>query len=78
MRTYGACACFICLPNTRLFERTVDIVQSLPPNGPIQTSYEEKLVLYGYVSQPFRENLKSCADNAPSPFYFTFFSPQTL
>ncbi|EDP43292.1 hypothetical protein MGL_2302 [Malassezia globosa CBS 7966] len=34
-----------------LFERTVDIVQSLPPNGPIQTSYEEKLVLYGLYKQ---------------------------
>ncbi|WFD35273.1 hypothetical protein MCUN1_002124 [Malassezia cuniculi] len=32
---------------TRLFERTVDIVQSLPPAGVIQTSYEEKLALYG-------------------------------
>ena len=33
-----------------LFERTVDIVQSLPPSGPIQTSFEEKLALYGYVA----------------------------
>jgi hypothetical protein len=29
-----------------LFDRTVDIVQSLPKAGPIQTSYEEKLALY--------------------------------
>jgi len=36
--------------NMSLFERTVDIVQSLPPSGPIQTSFEEKLALYGYVA----------------------------
>ncbi|KAI3624396.1 hypothetical protein CBS14141_002824 [Malassezia furfur] len=34
-----------------LFERTVDIVQSLPPTGAIQTSYEEKLALYGLYKQ---------------------------
>ncbi|WFD03199.1 hypothetical protein MOBT1_001888 [Malassezia obtusa] len=34
-----------------LFERTVDIVQSLPPSGAIQTSYEEKLALYGLYKQ---------------------------
>jgi len=41
---------YVCSPHARLFERTVDIVQSLPPSGPIQTSYEEKLALYGYVA----------------------------
>ena len=34
-----------------LFSRCVDIIQSLPAAGPIQTSYEEKLELYGYVSE---------------------------
>ena len=29
----------------------MDIVQSLPPSGVIQTSYEEKLVLYGLYKQ---------------------------
>ncbi|KAL7336770.1 acyl-CoA-binding protein, partial [Rhodotorula toruloides] len=30
----------------RRFERAVDIIQSLPKSGPIQTSYEQKLTLY--------------------------------
>ncbi|UZJ54012.1 hypothetical protein CBS101457_003332 [Exobasidium rhododendri] len=34
-----------------LFERTIDIVQSLPKTGPIQTSYEEKLALYSLYKQ---------------------------
>lgn len=34
-----------------LFDRTVDIVQSLPKSGPIQTSYEEKLALYSLYKQ---------------------------
>ncbi|CAD6985935.1 unnamed protein product, partial [Tilletia controversa] len=34
-----------------LFMRTVDIVQSLPNAGPIQTSYEEKLALYSLYKQ---------------------------
>ncbi|KAL9935218.1 hypothetical protein V8E36_005566 [Tilletia maclaganii] len=34
-----------------LFMRTVDIVQSLPKAGPIQTSYEEKLALYSLYKQ---------------------------
>ncbi|KDN45608.1 ACBP-domain-containing protein [Tilletiaria anomala UBC 951] len=34
-----------------LFERTVDIAQSLPKTGPIQTSYEEKLALYSLYKQ---------------------------
>ena len=33
------------------FDRAVQIVQSLPKNGPIQTGYEEKLVMYRYVQQ---------------------------
>ncbi|WFD31776.1 hypothetical protein MSPP1_002815 [Malassezia sp. CBS 17886] len=37
-----------------LFERSVDIVQSLPPTGAIQTSYEEKLALYGLYKQGMR------------------------
>lgn len=28
------------------FDRAVEIVQSLPKNGPIQTGYEEKLTMY--------------------------------
>ena len=28
------------------FDRAVEIVQSLPKNGPIQTGYEEKLAMY--------------------------------
>lgn len=31
------------------FDRAVEIVQSLPKNGPIQTGYEEKLTMYRYV-----------------------------
>jgi acyl-CoA-binding protein len=34
-----------------LFDRTVDVVQSLPKSGPIQTSYEEKLALYSLYKQ---------------------------
>ncbi|OCH95950.1 ACBP-domain-containing protein [Obba rivulosa] len=30
------------------FDRAVEIVQSLPKNGPIQTGYEEKLTMYRY------------------------------
>ena len=33
------------------FDRAVQIVQSLPKNGPIQTGYEEKLAMYRYVQQ---------------------------
>ncbi|KAL1412853.1 hypothetical protein Q8F55_000602 [Vanrija albida] len=33
------------------FHRAVDIVQSLPKSGPVQTSYEEKLQLYALYKQ---------------------------
>ncbi|CEH14405.1 acbp-domain-containing protein [Ceraceosorus bombacis] len=42
-----------------LFERTVDIVQSLPKTGPIQTSYEEKLALYSLYKQATEGNVTS-------------------
>lgn len=31
------------------FDRAVEIVQSLPKTGPIQTDYEEKLTMYRYA-----------------------------
>lgn len=31
------------------FDRAVEIVQSLPKTGPIQTGYEEKLTMYRSV-----------------------------
>lgn len=34
------------------FNRAVEIVQSLPKTGPIQTGYEEKLTMYRFVSHP--------------------------
>lgn len=42
-----------------LFDRTVDIVQSLPKSGPIQTSYEEKLALYSLYKQATEGNVTS-------------------
>ena len=42
-----------------LFERTVDIVQSLPKTGPIQTSYEEKLALYSLYKQATEGDVRS-------------------
>lgn len=33
------------------FIRAVEIVQSLPKTGPIQTGYEEKLTMYRFVSR---------------------------
>ncbi|KAH7888020.1 ACBP-domain-containing protein [Phlebopus sp. FC_14] len=33
------------------FDRAVEIVQSLPKNGPIQTGYEEKLTMYSLYKQ---------------------------
>lgn len=33
------------------FNRAVEIVQSLPKTGPIQTGYEEKLTMYRFVSR---------------------------
>lgn len=38
------------------FDRAVEIVQSLPKNGPIQTDYEEKLTMYRYVPHRFRSH----------------------
>ena len=32
------------------FDRAVEIIQSLPKNGPIQTDYEEKLTIYRYAT----------------------------
>jgi len=32
------------------FDRAVEIVQSLPTTGPIQTDYEEKLLMYRQVT----------------------------
>lgn len=32
------------------FDRAVQIVQSLPKTGPIQTGYEEKLTMYRYAT----------------------------
>lgn len=46
-------------PLFSLFERTVDIVQSLPKTGPIQTSYEEKLALYSLYKQATEGNVRS-------------------
>ncbi|PWN50284.1 acyl-CoA-binding protein, partial [Violaceomyces palustris] len=42
-----------------LFVRTVDIVQSLPKSGPIQTSYEEKLALYSLYKQATEGDVQS-------------------
>jgi hypothetical protein len=32
------------------FDHVVQTVQGLPATGPVQTSYEDKLVMYGYVT----------------------------
>ncbi|SPO40491.1 uncharacterized protein PSFLO_05973 [Pseudozyma flocculosa] len=42
-----------------LFVRTVDMVQSLPKQGPIQTSYEEKLALYSLYKQATEGDVQS-------------------
>ncbi|KAN0062368.1 hypothetical protein ACQY0O_005250 [Thecaphora frezii] len=47
-----------CLPSS-LFVRTVDMVQSLPKQGPIQTSYEEKLALYSLYKQATEGDVQS-------------------
>ena len=39
------------------FDRAVEIVQGLPKTGPIQTGYEEKLDMYGYVLVTSLNNL---------------------
>lgn len=36
------------------FDRAVEIVQSLPKTGPIQTAYEDKLNMYRYVRTTLR------------------------
>ncbi|EPQ59607.1 ACBP-domain-containing protein, partial [Gloeophyllum trabeum ATCC 11539] len=41
------------------FDRAVEIVQSLPKNGPIQTGYEEKLTMYSLYKQATVGNVKS-------------------
>lgn len=43
------------------FDRAVQIVQSLPKTGPIQTGYEEKLTMYRYVQH--------CLCSAHEPFH---------
>ncbi|KAF9008781.1 acyl CoA binding protein-domain-containing protein [Cyathus striatus] len=41
------------------FDRAVEIVQSLPKTGPIQTDYEEKLTMYSLYKQATVGNVKS-------------------
>ncbi|KAF7301541.1 ACBP-domain-containing protein [Mycena indigotica] len=41
------------------FDRAVEIVQSLPKNGPIQTSYDEKLTMYSLYKQATAGNVTS-------------------
>lgn len=41
------------------FDRAVEIVQSLPKTGPIQTDYEEKLQMYSLYKQATVGNVKS-------------------
>ncbi|KAF9475919.1 ACBP-domain-containing protein [Pholiota conissans] len=41
------------------FDRAVEIVQSLPKTGPIQTDYEEKLTMYSLFKQATVGNVKS-------------------
>ncbi|GAA6018423.1 hypothetical protein JCM11491_006992 [Sporobolomyces phaffii] len=43
----------------RRFERAVDIIQSLPKGGPIQTNYDDKLLLYAVYKQATEGNIKS-------------------
>ena len=47
-------ACFRNMASKELidaqFDRAVEIVQSLPKTGPIQTDYEEKLTMYRYAA----------------------------
>ncbi|SCV70818.1 BQ2448_3580 [Microbotryum intermedium] len=40
------------------FERAVDIVQSLPRTGPIQTNYDDKLLLYSVYKQATEGDIK--------------------
>ncbi|KAM0789113.1 hypothetical protein ACM66B_003168 [Microbotryomycetes sp. NB124-2] len=41
------------------FDRAVDIVQSLPRSGPIQTNYEDKLMLYSMYKQATEGDIQS-------------------
>jgi len=41
------------------FDRAVEIIQSLPKTGPIQTDYEEKLTMYSLYKQATIGNVKS-------------------
>ncbi|KAA1466080.1 ACBP-domain-containing protein [Dentipellis sp. KUC8613] len=41
------------------FDRAVEIIQSLPKTGPIQTGYEEKLTMYSLYKQATVGNVKS-------------------
>ncbi|GAA5882664.1 hypothetical protein JCM16303_006534 [Sporobolomyces ruberrimus] len=43
----------------RRFERAVDIIQSLPKSGPIQTNYDDKLLLYAVYKQATEGNIKT-------------------
>lgn len=47
------------------FDRAVEIVQSLPKIGPIQTTYEEKLTMYRFVSLSILR-LSDKADHLPT------------
>ncbi|GAA5889847.1 hypothetical protein JCM5296_002362 [Sporobolomyces johnsonii] len=41
------------------FERAVDIIQSLPKSGPIQTNYDDKLLLYSVYKQATEGDIKT-------------------
>ncbi|GJN89417.1 hypothetical protein Rhopal_002397-T1 [Rhodotorula paludigena] len=45
--------------NPQRFERAVDIIQSLPKSGPIQTTYDQKLELYSVYKQATEGDVKS-------------------
>lgn len=46
------------------FDRAVEVVQSLPKTGPIQTDYEEKLTMYRYDQRLCDGR---CAEASPLP-----------
>lgn len=55
------------------FDRAVELVQTLPKNGPIQSSYEEKLALYSAYKQGEHTSVEGsspCAAELTSPSYF--------
>ncbi|GAA5941759.1 uncharacterized protein JCM15063_002663 [Sporobolomyces koalae] len=41
------------------FERAVDMIQSLPKSGPIQTNYDDKLLLYAVYKQATEGDIKT-------------------